>query len=254
MPGVRPVSVPATEPVLVTDAQDFLKVPRTQDTSLITGLIAAARQYAEDVTSRSLASKDYVMVMDAFPYYTDTVASQQAYPPSYYSLPRYSTTLWNYSQLIKLPKAPVTKVSKITYIGTDGYPHDLFPGVDFIVDYENENCRIFTLPGAFWPAVRYVANAVTIFFTAGYDPDPLKVLDIPVVISPTVLPDPPQELATQKVWVGVPQKVRLAILMLVNHWYFNREPVVAGTAGSVPNSVDALLASETIFDFSPTRG
>ena len=91
-------------------------------------------------------------------------------------------------------------------------------------------------------------------FTAGYDPDPTKVLDIPVVIPPGVLPDPPQELATQKVFVGVPQKIRIAIMMLVNHWYFNREPVVAGGAVSVPNSVDALLASEMIFDFSPTRG
>jgi hypothetical protein len=254
MSGVRPISVPTAEPVSVSDAQDFLKIPRTQDASLVGALITAARQYAEDVTGRSLASKDYVMVMDAFPYYTDTVASQQAYPPSYYSLPRYSTTLWNYSQMIKLWHPCVTKVAKITYIGTDGYPHDLLPGVDFIVDYTSENARIFTLPGAFWPAVRYVANAVTIFFTAGYDPDPTKVLDIPVVIPPAVSPDPPQELATQNLFVGVPQKVRTALMMLVNHWYFNREPVVAGGAVSVPTSVDALLASETIFDFSPTRG
>lgn len=254
MAGIRPISVPTAEPVLVADAQDFLKISRNQDTSLVSGLIVAARQYAEDVTGRSLASKNYVMVMDAFPYYTDTVASQQAYPPSYYSLPRYSTTLWNYSQMIKLPRPCVTKVTKITYIGTDGYPHDLLPGVDFIVDYTSEYARIFTLPGAFWPAVRYVANAVSIFFTAGYDPDPTKVSDIAVVNSPSVLPDPPQELATQKLFVGVPEKIRTVILMLVAHWYFNREPVVAGGAMSVPNSVDALLASEMVFDFAPTRG
>jgi hypothetical protein len=156
--------------------------------------------------------------------------------------------------MIKIPRSCVIEVEDITYIGTDGYSHVLLAGIDFIVDYTSENARIFTLPGAFWPAVRYVANAVTIHFTAGYDPDPTKVLDIPVVIPPGVLPDPPQELATQKVYVGVPQKIRIAIMMLVNHWYFNREPVVAGGAASVPNSVDALLASETIFDFSPTRG
>ena len=255
MSGIRPVSVPAQEPVAVSEAQDYLKVARNQDNSMIAGLIVAARQYAEAVQSRSLASKNFVMIMDAFPYYTDTVASQQAYPPSYYSLPRYSTTLWNYSQMIRLWRPPVTKVTKITYIGTDGLPHDLFPGIDFIVDYANEDCRIFTIPGAFWPPVLYVANAVAIYFTAGYDPDPTKVITIDAELPDNAdLPSPPKQQASITLAIGIPEITRTAIMMLVSHWYMNREPVAPGSVGSVPNHVEALLASDTVFDFAPTRG
>jgi hypothetical protein len=205
-----------------------------------------------------LAQRRWVLSLDSFPYYTDTVASQQAYPPSYYSLPRYSTTLWNYSQVIKLWKPPVVEVEKITYIGTDGQPHDLFPGTDFIVDYVGENCRLFTLPGSFWPACFYTPNAVQIFFIAGYDPDPDKIVTInatsSVLSPPLALANPPLQQASVTLVVGIPQTTRTAIMMLACHWYFNREPVSAGSVGTVPYHIDALLASSTIFDFSPSRG
>jgi hypothetical protein len=68
--------------------------------------------------------------MDSFPYYTDTVMSQMAYPPSYYSLPRWSTTLWNYSQMIKLLVAPVVSVPRIAYLNSqDGQWYSLVPSI-----------------------------------------------------------------------------------------------------------------------------
>lgn len=119
---------PAVEPITLTDAKNFLRVEISDDDVLIGYLITAAREACEAFTNRSFVNKGYIMCLDSFPYYTDTVVSQMAYPPSYYALPRYSTTLWNYSQMIKLFAAPLVTVDRITYLASsDSQFHDLVP-------------------------------------------------------------------------------------------------------------------------------
>lgn len=123
--GLQVEIQPTVEPVLLADMKNYLKVDYVDDDDLISSFITAARELVEVFTARSLVNKGYVQTMDAFPYYTDTVMSQMAYPPSYYSLPRYSTTLWNYSQMIKLLVSPLVSVTRIIYLGTDAQYHTL---------------------------------------------------------------------------------------------------------------------------------
>jgi hypothetical protein len=67
-----------------------------------------------------------------------------AYPPSYYALPRYSTTLWNYSQMIKLLRPPLVSVDRISYLAaSDQQWHDLVP-----------------VPKLWYPGTVYAANAL----------------------------------------------------------------------------------------------
>jgi hypothetical protein len=106
---------PAAEPLLVADVKNFLKLSVSNDDTYIADLIQSAREEVEGFTGRSIVNKGYIQALDSFPYFVDTVMSQMAYPPSYYSLPRYSTTLWNYSQMIKLLRSPLQNVTKITY-------------------------------------------------------------------------------------------------------------------------------------------
>jgi len=106
---------PVAEPLALADVKNYLKVNVSNDDAFIQELIQSAREYVEGFTGRSLVNKGYRQSLDAFPYFVDTVMSQMAYPPSYYSLPRYSTTLWNYSQMIKLLRAPLQSITKITY-------------------------------------------------------------------------------------------------------------------------------------------
>lgn len=108
---------PIAEPLLLADVKNFLKVPSTVtlDDTFIEELIQSAREEVEGETGRSLVNKGYRQSLDSFPYFVDTVMSQMAYPPSYYSLPRYSTTLWNYSQMIKLLRGPLREVESISY-------------------------------------------------------------------------------------------------------------------------------------------
>jgi hypothetical protein len=247
----RQLALPTSEPVSLAQAKTFLKAPGslTDDDALISGLIQAAREYAETLTARALAQRDFVLVLDSHPYYTDTIQSQLAYPPSYYSLPRYSTTLWNYSQMIKLPYSPVKAVKSMRYIDPTGAAVTLNQDTDFILDRISEPARLFPKAGQFWPADLYVPNSVEIIFTAGYDPDPAATPD-----THNVTATPPSQQPDSIVVLAVPQTIRTAILMLVNHWYYNREPVAPGSVGTVPMHVESLLWSQAIVDFSPTRG
>lgn len=260
---IRQTEYPATEPVSVAEASDWLHVASTD--SSLPGLITTAREQVETFTSRSCASRRFEQTLDSFPYFVDSVQSQLAFPPAYSSLPRYSTTLWNYSQMITLGRSPLISVERITYIGNDALPHDLLPGVDFVVDYHAEPPRLFPLPGGYWPPCYYVPNAVTIFFVAGYDPNPTQTVDVnqpeeSPEQSPdsdlditTGLPSPVAQQAGYRLTIGVPQSVRTAILMLVAHYYFNREPIVAGGNSELPMGVTSMLWSQTVF-FASTRG
>jgi hypothetical protein len=123
------VEIPATnQPVTLTMAKNFCRVSITDDDALFNVLIAAATGACETFTNRSFCFKGFRQSLDSFPYFTDSALSQQAYPPSYYALPRYSTTLWNYSQMIKLLRPPLVKVTRISYISSsDEQWHDLVP-------------------------------------------------------------------------------------------------------------------------------
>lgn len=129
MAGLK-LKVPAlVAPISLTEAKNFLRVDDIDDDdALITSLIDAATEACENYTRRSFITKGWLQTLDSFPYYTDTIMSQMAYPPSYYALPRYSTTLWNYSQMIKLFRPPLIQVKRITYMASaDSSFHDLVP-------------------------------------------------------------------------------------------------------------------------------
>lgn len=242
----RQRALPVAEPVTVQMMVEFMRLPAymaTQDGGTITGLIQAAREMGEVLTCRSLAQRPFTQVLDSHPYYTDTIFSQLAYPPSYYSLPRYSTTLWNYSQMIKLGYCPVLRVDQMRYIATDGTPIILMQDVDFVLDRIAEPARIFPKPGQYWPADLYVANAVEIDFTAGYDPNPLASPDVHIA-SPPGSQQPDSTIVT-----ACPQMIILGIMNLVAYWYNNR-----GSAGKMPDAIAQIFLNQAVIDFAPTRG
>lgn len=206
-------------------------------------LIPAAREDGERLSNRSLAKRTFVQTLDSFPYYTDTIQSQLAYPPSYYSLPRYSTTLWNYSQMIALGSPQVLSVQGIIYIGTDGNSHTLNQDVDFGLDRETEPARIFPPVGQYWPACLYVNNAVKINFTTGYDPDPTAIDTHAIVASP------PNQQPSSVIVSGIPRIFILGILNLVRYWF-----TTSGSVGPVPPGIEQIFLNHSIQNFSTTRG
>lgn len=239
MGDARQQSLPDTEPVSLAEAKLVVRQEAsTRDDAYIAALITAAREHCELVTNRCLARRDWVLPLDAFPYYIDTYISQRAYP--------------DYSQMIKIPWPPLVAVKQVRYVAPDKSVKVLIPGTDFVVDRINEPGRIFPLPGKTWPPCLYVANAVNIFFTAGYAPDPEEGAESAIPFNP-VGANPGQQ-SDSIVELAVPQAARAAILQLVTQWYHNREPVAAGVVAEVPWHVRQILASLQVFDFAPTQG
>jgi len=252
MSYIRQLASPEAEPVPRDQAKLFIRIDGTKEDSIVDLLIQCGREYAEVITGRSLAKRQFVQVLDSHPYYTDTIQSQLAYPPSYYSLPRYSTTLWNYAQMIKLMRSPVISVEQIRSVKPDGSIQEMAQDTDFILDRVSEPARIFPIPGSYWPPDLYVANAVQITFTAGYDPDPAAV-DEHALGSPP--PDNPGQQPDSTLHVGVPATIQVAILQLVAHWWKNRQAVMeSGKLTEVPLGIQNLLNANAIYDFAPTRG
>jgi uncharacterized phiE125 gp8 family phage protein len=213
----------------VETVKNWLRVTTATDDDLITGLITAARETCEAFTGRSIVTKTYRQSMDAPPYFIDTMTSQNAMPPSYYALPPYSTTLWNYSMQIKLYAPPLISVESIQYTDPNGNTQTVDPSL-YNVDSDSEPARIFPVPGSFWPPVQYIPNAFRVTYVAGYDTDP----------SSTVVP--------------VPSGLKAAMQMLISNWYENRDAASQGTFGEIPNHVKMLLWTHRVLDVSPTKG
>lgn len=237
------ISNPENEPLSVTQVKNYLRVDSefTGDDALIGTLISAARERGERLTGKALAQRNFRQVLDSFPYFTDTIQSQLAYPPSYYSLPRYSTTLWNYSQMIKLWYPPVVNVEQIRFVQADGSIDTLHQDVDFILDRQSYPARLFPVPGAYWPPAYYTPNSVEIDFTAGYTNDPAAAPDEHTVESPS------GQQPDSIVPVAIPSEILRALYMLVTLWYEQRE------APCLPE-YDQMFYDHACIDFQPTRG
>jgi uncharacterized phiE125 gp8 family phage protein len=115
------------------------------------------------------------------------------------------------SSAIVIPgKAPLAGVTSIVYIPEiGGGPVTLDPAA-YIVDTYPEPGRIALAFGYIWPIILPRVNAVTVTFTAGYADA-----------------------------AHVPERHKLAIKLLVQHWYENREPVA--TSGGVPKEIPKSL-------------
>lgn len=121
---------------------------------------------------------------------------------------------------LEVPHAPLQSVSSITYVDTAGATQTLGTSL-YTVDAKTDPGRVQPAFGESWPSTREVLNAVTVRFIAGYG------------------------LAA-----SVPQAIKQAMLLLIGHWFENREAVVTGTISTgVQMTVDALLAPHRVVRF-----
>lgn len=115
---------------------------------------------------------------------------------------------------IELPNPPImSDPVVVTYVSQE-YGQSS-PFTDFRTDYDSTPPVIRPQWQGLWPVARGAENDVTIVYYAGYG-----------------------EAAN-----SVPVPARHCILMLVGHWYANREAVVQGGMNPVPMAVDLLLGA-----------
>ena len=112
---------------------------------------------------------------------------------------------------IYLPMPPITAITEIQYVDTQGDTQILDPS-QYQADLTSSPPRLLPAFGTVWPWVRWLLNAVSITYSAGYaDAD------------------------------SVPMPIKRAIMMLAGQWFETREPVAMGTHTDLPYGISALL-------------
>lgn len=122
---------------------------------------------------------------------------------------------------IVLPRPPLRNVLAVRYYDENGVLQDL-PSSTYHVDIDSELGRVVLVDGAEWPPTQVRPNAVMVEFEAGYDDA-----------------------------ASVPQPIKHAMLLLIAHWYENREAVTpeGSQAMVLPLAVDSLLRPYRVWRF-----
>lgn len=120
-------------------------------------------------------------------------------------------TLDGFQDAIELPYPPIQAVSSIDYVDDDGATQRLSSS-SYAVDISSEPGWIMPAYGYDWPSTREEINAVTVTYTAGY----ASAAD-------------------------VPQPIKHWILLMVGHYYENREASVQQISMTPLPFVAALL-------------
>ena len=113
---------------------------------------------------------------------------------------------------IVLLRPPVQSITSLKYLDSTGVEQTLAPSQYRLVKRATGEFVIVPAYGVTWPTAQAVEAAVTVRFVAGYLPE------------------------------TVPEPLRHGILLLVGHWYENREAVdTRGSASEVPMGFEPLV-------------
>jgi len=210
--------------------------PNTEDT-LLEALITAVRQDAEDFQNMAYLEQTWELWLDGFP---DKDFIKIPLPPLYVPV----ITAGSFStgttyRIVTVGNTDFTLIGAsantvgivftatgagsgtgtatasgiIKYYGTDDTEYSM-SGADYIVDDKSEPGRIVLAYGKSWPSTTLrTANGVCVTFIAGYGDE---ASDVP-----------------RNIWVGM--------LLLLGHYYENREAVTSGQKIELPMGAQSLL-------------
>jgi len=118
---------------------------------------------------------------------------------------------WKYE--IELARPPLQSVTSVKYKDSDGTETTMTADVDYIVDADSNVGRIVLPYGKLWPSFTpYTVNPIKIRYVAGYNASNL-----------------------------IPKTIKQAMLLLIGHWYLNRE-ATGKVEGEIGFAVKTLLS------------
>lgn len=175
------VSSPATEPVSLSQAKAHLRVDHSDDDAVISGMVKVARSHIENACATRFATRASVtMKCDSF------------------------------TDFSRLPEAPVSGVSFITYIDTTGTSQTL-PTSIYELRADGVEVGIVLKADQTWPTIQ-PGSRITVVADVGYS--------------------------------AAPEEIGFAMLLLISQWYDNRAAVSVGeTASELPFAVNALISN-----------
>jgi uncharacterized phiE125 gp8 family phage protein len=152
--ALKIITHPATEPITLAEAKLQCKVDGTDDDTLITSLIQAAREEAEHEVGRPLITQTWELVLDAFP-----------------------------AAEISLGKPNVLAITSLKYYD-EAEVEQTMASSDYTLDTEDTaDCWVHPAIDTEWPATLDTANAVRVRFTCGYG----SASDVPATIKAWML-------------------------------------------------------------------
>lgn len=135
---------PTDEPLTLADAKTHCRVDGTDSDSELGAMVSAARVFAEDYCGVKLGAQTVVLRCSSFCDFVD------------------------------LPIAPVTSISSITYLDTDGVEQTLSTSVyEGVLIGLEPSIRLKINQS--WPAVRCASDAIRVTVAAGYSEVPAPV-------------------------------------------------------------------------------
>ncbi len=143
--GATLVTAPTVEPVCLATAKGHLRVDQLSDDNLITGLIVAARVWAEAFTRRAIMTQTWDLFLDRFPFQENAAGTEA----------------------IRVPYPLLQSVTSVKYTDISGVLQTVDPAT-YIVDKASEPARISLAYLKFWPTYQQIANSIQIRFVAGY--------------------------------------------------------------------------------------
>lgn len=269
---INQLSAPIAEPLTLDQLKQQCNVDSsfTNDDTLIALYGVAARQYAEEYTRRAFFNQQWQLTLDHFPTYLHNSTVNPAVRRDWI----YYSGIWN-GMTIALPKCAI-EISSITYLDTTGTQQTLSSS-NYTPDFTSTPVRIVPAPGLYWPlSTVYVPGSVKITYTAGsYVQRFTETFSVPSAAPYTYVPEQSpvtaitsvvngsgtaesyafdgNELTFQASQAGAsytlmyyagttfPQAIAQAILLLVSHWYVNRESASPMRLTEIPFGVTALL-------------
>jgi uncharacterized phiE125 gp8 family phage protein len=133
------VTAPTTEIISLATAKGHLRVDGSDEDSLITDQVTAARERIEEFLGRQLITATWRLYLDE----------------------------WPTGGTIRLPKPTLQTVTSIKYLDSDGVEQTVASTV-YDVDIYSVPARIRPAWGQDWPVVRETTNSIKVLYVSGY--------------------------------------------------------------------------------------
>jgi hypothetical protein len=150
---------PTSEPVALAEAKAWVKQDNDADDALISSLIVAAREAAEQYLRRSLITQTYRLSLDLMQ--DDTLSNL---PAGVYDMP-ISSLYSGLPKIIELPMPEIISVTSVTTYNTAN-TGTVYSSSNYFVD--TDAGRVVLNQDAIWPGSLRISKAVEIVYVAGY--------------------------------------------------------------------------------------
>lgn len=236
--GVQILVPPASEPITLDQAKSQCRVELTftDDDTYLTGLIMAARDRAEAMTNTAIMQRTVREFRNHFPHGFDDL---WRYTDGFYDgliVSEQTRHRFDGSHHWELKVAPIVSVTQLQYVDQTGTTQTLAAQAsqltppatiqltsstfNAVVNMVNSPAVVSPAPCNWWPCTqRGAPNSVWIDYTAGLAADISQV----------------------------PPTLTQAMLLMISHWYSNREPVQMANLAELPMAVSALLSQNRVW-------